>query len=166
MKKNLLLLFITISSIFISCAFKNQYGKKRFKSLLPYSKKMIILDSLNVFKGYYVLRDEKQKPLRKNFIVFYSNGKVGNFLDYSEDNFDFNPEKAEMGFFGTKNNQNFLKFKTLYPNGYKVSENEIIYLDKDSLIIYIKESATGGGFTSKYYKDDKTKFKNFLKPDW
>ena len=62
---------------------------------------------MNVFEGYYKLRDEKQNPLRKNFIVFYNNGKVGNFLDYLEDDLDFNPKKAEMGFFGIKNNQQF-----------------------------------------------------------
>ena len=99
-------------------------------------------------------------------MVFYSNGKVGNFLDYSEDNFDFNPEKAEMGFFGTKSGRCFLKFKTEYPSGYKVVESEILYLDKDSLIIYQKESATGGGFTSKYYKENKIKTENFIQPDW
>ena len=166
MKNIPLLFFVIIYSIFISCASKNEYGKKRFKSLLPYSKKLIILDSIDVFEGYYKLRNEKQNPLRKNLIVFYSNGKVGNFLDYSEDNFDFNPEKAEMGFFGIKNDQHFLKFKTQYPSGYKVVEDEIIYLDKDSLVIYRKESATGGGFTSKYYKNNKTTSKNSIKPDW
>jgi hypothetical protein len=79
------ILFFVVIALCIACASKNEFGKKRFKSLSPYQEKLKIVDSVNVFDGYYKLKipESQITPGRQNFIVFYEDGKVGRFLDYT-----------------------------------------------------------------------------------
>ncbi len=148
--------------LFVSCSYKvNEYGKRRYKTgaLKTYSNPFLICDSSNVYNGYYKLVPLKTKKssvlnheLRKNYLVFYSNGKVGKFLDSNEKDCDFNPKRAEMGYYGKVKEKYFMRFKEEYPDSYRILDIEIVYLDKDSLITYIKESSTSSGFFSKYVK--------------
>ena len=169
---------ILILSIFfglISCfPTKNEFKKPRFTTigLSPYKEKCILEDSLEIFKGFY--KKEKAKGLdkihessevRKNYLVFYNNGKIGRYLDYDE-SFDFNPKKAEMGFYGKKKDKCFIKYKVKFQGSYSLIESEIVFLNKDSLITYSVPSANGGGFFSKYVKVyPKTSIKK-MNPDW
>lgn len=145
----------------------NSFGLKK------YNDKCQLIDSTNIFNGYYKLimpkmKDEKilNNGLRKNFLVLYHNGKIAKFLDYKEDSFDFNPKKAEMGFFGKVNGKCYMKFKIETLGGHKIIEDEVVYIDKDSLIVYTKKSPTSIGFFSKY---EKVYYKNLnigKTPDW
>ena len=172
-KKIVLLLFL---ALFISCSYNvNEFGKRRYviRDLKPYSDKCVHADSIIFLTGYYKLiipdvEDRKivDSGLRKNFLVFYEGDKVGNFLDFDGDKFDFNPKKAEMGYYGKVGNRCLLKFKVNFPSGYKVVENEILFINKDSIIIYTKKSPTGGGFKSKYLKVYNKNLFSAKNPDW
>jgi hypothetical protein len=70
-----------------------------------------------------------------------------------------------MGFVGSKKNRKYLKFKPHFPGGHTIVESEILYLDKDSLIIQEVESATSSGNIYHFYKKYTSKTQN-LKPDW
>jgi hypothetical protein len=150
--------------IFVSCRYKvNEFSKRRYKSwvLKAYKDKYIIKDSSNIFNGYYKLVATKTKDniiikdIRKNYLVFYPKGKIGRFLDINEEDCDFNSKRSEMGYFGKLNDKYFMRFNEEYPSGYRILESEIVYLDKDSLITFIKESSTSSGFYSKYIKVNK-----------
>ncbi len=130
---------------------------------------MQVAGTIDYYKLKKNVKDEnngKFNPLRNNFLVFYQSGKIGRFLDYDEKGFDFNPQKAEMGYYGTKKGRYFMKFKVQYPSILKTEEKEIVFLDKDSIIVYTSKSALGGDFLSKYYKVNPKEFNNQQSPDW
>ena len=109
----------------------------------PFEEKCIINDSINVFKDYYKLVKPKEYNeniesygVRKSFLIFYENSKIGWFLDYDDENFDFDPRKAEMCYFGKKNEKCFIKYKTSFQGHYSIEQDEIVFLDKDSVLIY------------------------------
>ena len=170
---------ILILSVFlglISCfPTKNEFKKPRFTTigLSPYKEKCILKDSLAIFNGFY--KKEKAKGLdkihessevRKNYLVFYSNGKIGRYLDYYEESFDFNPKKAEMGFYGKKKDKCFIKYKVKFQGSYSLIESEIVFLNKDSLITHTKTDGPDGGFFSKYVKVYSKTSINKMNPDW
>lgn len=170
---------ILIFSVFfglISCfPTKNEFKKPRFTSLglSSYKEKFFLKDSSEVFNGFYKLTiNEKLDKsyfthgVRENYLVFYSSGKVGRFLDYNEKNFDFNPKKAEMGFYGKKNEKYFMKSKVKFQGSYNLDEDEIVFINKDSLITYSKPSAGSNGFYSKYIKVYPKTANNKVNPDW
>jgi hypothetical protein len=153
----------------------NEYGMRRYNSfgLKKYSVDCLQIDNNSIFDGYYKLvkpkiKDDKitKDGLRNNFLVFYKDGKVANFLDQDESDFDFNPKKAEMGYFGIKNEKCFLKFKVKSLGGYKIMEENIVFINNDSLITYTVKSSTSSGFYSKYIKINSDKIINQPDPDW
>lgn len=169
---------ILILSIFfglISCfPTQNEFKMPRFTTvgLSSYKEKCILEDSLAIFSGFYKLEKAKDldkihqsSEVRQNYLIFYSNGKIGRCLDY-EESFDFNPKKAEMGFYGKKKDKCFIKSKVKFQGSYSLIEDEIVFLNKDSLITYSKPSAGSSGFYSKYVKVyPKTSIKK-MNPDW
>lgn len=173
---NKIVFFTFFLLLFISCSHTvNEYGMRRYNSfgLREYPNKCNLIDSVFICKGYYKLimsETEDQEilndSLRKNFLVFYQNGKVGKFLDYEEDNFDFNPKKAEMGYFGIVNQKCFMKFKVKTLDGHKIIENEIVFIDKNSLEVYTNKSSTSSGFSSKFIKINSKSNNNGVLPDW
>jgi hypothetical protein len=172
-KKALILLSVFL--VLISCfPTKNEFKKPRFTTigLSPYKEKYILEDSLEIFNGFYKIEKAKglgkiheSSEVRQNYLVFYSNGKIGRYLDF-EESFDFNPKKAEMGFYGKKKGKSHMKYKYKFQGAYNLSEYEIIFLNKDSLITYSVPSANGGGFFSKYVKVHPKTSINKMNPDW
>ena len=171
---SLFFLFIVLVSCFHR---KNEYKKVRFNSvgLSPYKEKMILEDSSNIFNGYYKLEkpinfDEKHEyaGVRKNYLVFYDNGRVARFLDYDEENFDFNPKKAEMGYYGIKGEKKIIKFKVFFQGVYEIIEKEIVVINKDSVITFTPSISgiKNEGFISKYIKVYPKKGIEKFKPDW
>ena len=170
MVKNIIvfLIFITLTSCFHHV---NAYGKRRYDTITfsAYPNTCRLMDSVNIFRQYYKLEpppDFKYGKLRTNYLVFYEGGKVGNFLDFDEKQFDFDPAKAEMGYYGVKDGKCLLKFKTEYPDRYKILEEEIVFIDKETIKIHTKKSGSTDGFTSTYLKVTIQKIKNKKSPDW
>lgn len=171
--KIVLLLFV---AFLISCSYNvNEFGKRRYviRDLKSYLDKCVHADSIIFLTGYYkmIIPDVEDRKivdsgLRKNFLVFYEGGKVANFLDFNGDKFDFNPKKAKMGYYGKVGSECLLKFKIEFPSGYKEIEDEILFISKDSIIIYTKKSPTSGGFTSKYIKVNNKNLFFAKNPDW
>ena len=170
---------ILILSIFfglISCfPTKNEFKMPRFTTvgLSSYKEKCILEDSIEVFNGFYklIINEKLDKSyfthgVRKNYLVFYSNGKIGRYLDYYEESFDFNPKKAEMGFYGKKKDKCFIKYKVKFQGSYSLIESEIVFLNKDSLITHTKTDGPDGGFFSKYVKVYSKTSNNKVNPDW
>ena len=170
---------ILILSIFfglISCfSTKNEFKMPRFTTvgLSSYKEKCILEDSIEVFNGFYklVINEKLDKSyfthgVRENYLVFFSSGKVGRFLDYNEKSFDFNPKKAEMGYYGKKNDKYFMKSKVKFQGSYNLVEDEIVFINKDSLITYSKPGAGSNGFYSKYIKVYPKTANNRVNPDW
>jgi hypothetical protein len=166
--------FVTI--LFVSCFYnKNEYKKNRFNTFgfSPYKEKLYFNDSSAIFEGYYKLekpinfdKNHEYAGLRKNYLVFYNNGRVARFLDYDEENFDFNPKKAEMGYYGKKDKKNFIKFKVFFQGVGEIIEEEILFISKDSVITFTHTSNYNkiDGFKSKYSKIKKPLIIN--KTDW
>ena len=171
-KKALILsVFLVLTSCFPT---KNEFKKPRFTTigLSPYKEKYILEDSLEVFNGFYKIEKAKglgkiheSSEVRQNYLVFYSNGKIGRYLDY-EESFDFNPKKAEMGFYGKKKDKCFIKYKVKFQGSYSLIESEIVFLNKDSLITHTKTDGPDGGFFSKYVKVYSKTSNNKVNPDW
>ena len=172
-KKTLLILvFLGLTSCFPT---KNEFKKPRFTTigLSPYKEKCILEDSIEVFNGFYklIINEKLDKSyfthgVRENYLVFFSSGKVGRFLDYNEKSFDFNPKKAEMGYYGKKNDKYFMKSKVKFQGSYNLVEDEIVFINKDSLITYSKPGAGSNGFYSKYIKVYPKTANNRVNPDW
>ena len=136
-----LIIFLTI--LFVSCfSYKNEYKKNRFNTFgfSPYKEKLYFNDSSAIFEGYYKLEKpinfdkiHEHSGLRKNYLVFYNNGRVARFLDYDEENFDFNPKKAEMGYYGKKKKKNLLSLKFFFKELVKLSKKKFYLLAKIQL---------------------------------
>lgn len=151
-KKTLILVIILCME---SCFYtRTEYGNIRFKpsrfTIKPNSNIEVfkIIDTTKLYERVDVidtLYDQRPNNLRKQFLKFYANGRVGEFDFYSEDDVKFlDPKKAKMAYYNYDGKNLIIQFYFEHPQGggllkyklYKIDEGKLELMGYNNLITY------------------------------
>ena len=157
--------------IFISCLYtRTDYGKIRFKpfrfSIKPNSNKEVfnIIDTTKLYElvdACDPLNNERMYSMRKQFLKFYTNGRVGEFDVYNESDIkSLHPKKAKMAYYNYDGKKLVVEFYFEHPQGGGLIKKNFKEIRKDTLVL-MNES-----YLYKYKILDLPKEFLVYKPDW
>ena len=155
----------------VSCFYKRtEYGNIRFKpyrfTIKPNSNPdaYIIIDTTKLYELVDVINtkyNERPNSLRKQFLKFYANGRVGEFGAYLENDIkSLDPKRAEMAFYNYDGKDLYIQLYFEHPQGGGLLKYKLYTIDSEKLIL------AGYDNLDTYNIIDLPKEFLIYKPDW
>lgn len=169
MVKKTLIIFMFFT--FISCFYtRTDYGKIRFKSsrftIKPNLNKEVfkIIDTTKLYELVDVIDtiyNQRGYSMKKEFLKFYDNGRIGEFDVYNENDIkSLEPKKAKMAYYTFDGKTLIIQFYFEHPQGGGLIKQKLYKTKTDTL------EFTGGSLLNKYKIIDLPKEFLIYKPDW
>ncbi len=167
-KKVILLVFLLCM---ISCFYtRTDYGNIRFKpyrfTVKPNSNPDVykIIDTTKLYERVDVIDtiyNERPYSLRKQFLKFYANGRVGEFeVYYPSDVKSLDPKKSKMAYYNFDGKDLVIQFYFEHPQGGGLLKYKLYKIDREQLTL------TGYNNLVTYKIIDLPKEFLIYKPDW
>lgn len=164
-------LIILISSIILlSCSFRNEYGRKRFRNngldISPNTNENAykIIDTTKLYEivsCYDTVNNQPMFSLKKTFLKFYADGRVGEFYEFnSKDVQTLDPKKAESAIYNYDGEKLVIQFYFEHPQGGGFIKNNVFKSSNDTLQLIGRTNLS----TYKAIEIPKSFLK--FKPDW
>ncbi len=167
-KKTILLaLLLCMASCFYT---RTDYGNIRFKpyrfTIKPNSNPEVykIIDTTKLYElvdAIDTIYNERPNSIKKEFLKFYANGRVGEFDTYYESDIEFlDPKKAKMAYYNYDGKNLIIQIYFEHPQGGGLLKYKLYKVDKQQLIL------TGYNSLTTYKIIDLPKEFLIYKPDW
>jgi hypothetical protein len=167
-KKTILLaLLLCMASCFYT---RTDYGNIRFKpyrfTIKPNSNPDVykIIDTTKLYERVDVIDtiyNERPYSLRKQFLKFYANGRVGEFeVYYPSDVKSLDPKKSKMAYYNFDGKDLVIQFYFEHPQGGGLLKYKLYKIDREQLTL------TGYNNLVTYKIIDLPKEFLIYKPDW
>ena len=154
----------------VSCFYtRTEYGNSRFKpyrfTIIPNSNPVAykIIDTTKLYELVDVINTKyNERPyFRKEFLKFYSNGRVGEFGAYFENDIkSLDPKKAKMAYYNYDGKDLYIQFYFEHPQGGGLLKFKLHTVDSKKLVL------AGYDNLDTYKIIDLPKEFLIYKPDW
>ena len=168
MRKINILCFLIL--ILLGCSHKNEFGMLRRAKNNPWAlypnvnnDAFKLIDTTKLYEIIYAEDLNYKEPLhsvRKRFLKFYSNGRVGEFESYNQqDSESLNPKRADAGFYSYDGKKFLVQFYFKNAQGSSYITKELISSGDNLQFV-------SGNVLSKYKAHNLSEKFLIFKPDW
>jgi hypothetical protein len=159
-------------TLFSCISYRTEFGKKRFKMDLSKIKQIQndsvfkVIDTTKLYEtisSFSFGNNNYVSDLKKRYLKFYSNGKIGVFYYFDiNDISSLNPKKADIGYYKYHNNKIIMQTFFEHPQGGGYAKSECVINKNKNEYLELKSD----DYLKKYKIIDLPKEFLIYRPDW